>query len=264
MIGTQQRPGPRLSGLTLLIAITLLVGHLLAGCSSRGTRLLPEQLPAVYRIDTGFGNVYLVKGEKLILIDTGVPDKREMIMENIKKLGFDPAQIALVVVTHGHADHAGNAKFFQTRYKLKIAGGAGDRDKFENGRTDLSKAESIGVMARLLRSMSDSPYEAFVPDVMIGTEEISLAEYGVAGSIIPLPGHTKGSAVVLVGDLLFAGDLLRGGVVFSGSPTEHFFHEDRALARRQLGFILGRGVRVLLPGHFGPLDAADARRMTSP
>jgi metallo-beta-lactamase class B len=31
----------------------------------------------------------------------------------LKKLGLDPAQIKYVMVSHGHLDHAGGAKFLQ-------------------------------------------------------------------------------------------------------------------------------------------------------
>ena len=53
-------------------------------------------------------HVYLIDGaSSLALIDAGVGIQPELILENIHKEGFDPANISHIVVTHGHADHAG-------------------------------------------------------------------------------------------------------------------------------------------------------------
>src|SRR5580765_4690504 len=36
--------------------------------------------------------------------------------EGLKKLGLNPADIKYVIVSHGHVDHAGGAKFLQEKY----------------------------------------------------------------------------------------------------------------------------------------------------
>jgi glyoxylase-like metal-dependent hydrolase (beta-lactamase superfamily II) len=225
-----------------------------------GSAIRKDSIPPleVYRIDTGMANVYLIKGERLVMIDTSVPPKREFVEEKIRALGFKPEDISLLIVTHGHGDHAGNARYFQEKYGIPVAGGAGDADKFQRGSTDLGKAESIGILARLIRSMSDKPYPSFKPDVVVD-QEIDLAKYGVQCKIKPLPGHTPGSLVVITGESAFVGDLIRGGVVFSQSPTEHFYHENRAQAREQLKILAQSGVRLVFPGHFGPLAIEDVK-----
>ena len=60
-------------------------------------------------------HVYLIDGaSSLALIDAGVGIQPELILENIHKEGFDPENISHIVVTHGHADHAGGASALQT------------------------------------------------------------------------------------------------------------------------------------------------------
>lgn len=234
----------------------LILALLLAGTCSSAPRKDSFPGTQVYRIDTGIANVYLVKAEKLIMIDTSIPDKLDLLVTKIQELGFKPEDISLIVATHGHGDHAGNAKSFQEKYKIPVAGGRGDLDKFTGGRTDLDRAVSIGVLARLIRGMSDKPYPAFTPDLVIN-EETSLEKYGVAGKIVPLDGHTPGSLIVTIGDVAFVGDLIRGGVVLNSSPTEHFYHEKRDRAKEQLKALMGGGVQVIYPGHFGPLSGKD-------
>lgn len=229
---------------------------LLCGACSSAVRKDERTQLQVYRIDAGMSNVYLLKGAKVVMVDTGLPTKQQFVEEQIRSLGIRPEDISLIVVTHGHRDHSGNARYFQEKFKIPVAGGAGDLDKFTGGRTDLAKAESIGLMARMIRGGADKPYPAFQPDVVVD-REIPLAKYGIPGKLMPLPGHTPGSVVVIADDAAFVGDLIRGGVIFTGSPTEHFFHENRSQARAQLRTLAHDGIRVFYPGHFGPLQAED-------
>ncbi len=228
-------------------------------CSSAIELQPPAPAARIYRIDTGIANVYLLKGEGLVMVDGSTPGKLDAVLAGIADLGFSPAQLRLVVMTHGHADHGGNGRYFQETFRIPVAGGAGDLDKFTSGKTQLSRAVSIGLIARMLRGMSDADYPPFTPDIRV-SEPISLESYGVEGEIRPLPGHTPGSLVVQSGTALFAGDLIRGGILFRGSATEHFYHEDRARARRQLAEILKEPFTTIYPGHFGPLSAEQVHR----
>lgn len=65
-----------------------------------------------------FGNSYLVgfgglsvalidTGEGLILIDGALPQAAAPILENVRKLGFDPRRIRYILSTEPHFDHAG-------------------------------------------------------------------------------------------------------------------------------------------------------------
>lgn len=244
------------AGLSLLAFAIALSG---VACSSAIELRSPPRSSKVYRIDTGIANVYLLHGEGLVMIDGSTPEKLETVLSGIADLGFSPAQLRLVVMTHGHADHGGNGRYFQETYRIPVAGGAGDLDKFTTGKTQLSKAVSIGWIARMMRGMNDAEYPPFTPEIRV-SETISLESYGVEGEIRPLPGHTPGSLVVQSGTALFAGDLIRGGILFRGSATEHFYHEDRARARRQLAEILKEPFETIYPGHFGPLSAEQVHR----
>jgi len=53
---------------------------------------------------------YLVPtSEGLILIDTTYADTADIVIDNVRKLGQDPARIKYILITHGHPDHAGGA-----------------------------------------------------------------------------------------------------------------------------------------------------------
>lgn len=64
-------------------------------------------------------DVYLVDcGDGMILIDAGAGLDTEMILAAIRKDGFSPEHIRYLLLTHGHADHAGGA------FALRAATGA--------------------------------------------------------------------------------------------------------------------------------------------
>jgi glyoxylase-like metal-dependent hydrolase (beta-lactamase superfamily II) len=49
----------------------------------------------------------------LILIDAAFPDTADLIANNVRKLGFDPADIRYILISHGHNDHFGGAGRFK-------------------------------------------------------------------------------------------------------------------------------------------------------
>jgi len=62
-------------------------------------------------LETGWGFSCVIKGlEKTILFDTGGDGQR--LLANIKKLGIDPKQIDVIVLSHIHEDHVGGLNSF--------------------------------------------------------------------------------------------------------------------------------------------------------
>ena len=73
------------------------------------------QIDNVYVIDTnmfGFPNYqscYLIEGEELVLIDTGLPTQIDSLYSGFEKHGFSISDISKIILTHcEHPDHAGN------------------------------------------------------------------------------------------------------------------------------------------------------------
>lgn len=53
---------------------------------------------------------YLIPtSDGLILVDATYADTADLVIDNVRKLGQDPAKIKYILVTHGHADHFGGA-----------------------------------------------------------------------------------------------------------------------------------------------------------
>jgi hydroxyacylglutathione hydrolase len=223
------------------------------------TPATPEK-PRVQMLDLGIANAYVIYGRRPILFDSGTEDESKTLTKDLDRLGIKPGDLALIVLSHGHADHAGGAGIVRDRWHAPIAVGKSDVEMLHNGRN--RKLQPMSFTARLLRPFVDATFKPYNPDIEL-TATMDLAPYGIAGRIIPAPGHTPGSQVLLLADGdAFMGDLLLGGylggAMFSSSPGTHYYHDDRPAAEAQICVAIRAGARHLYLGHGGPVSAQDA------
>ena len=64
--------------------------------------------------------------EGLILFDAGYSQAKHLLWESIIRLGFDPADVRWIILTHGHSDHFGASNEFRNLYGTKVAISAAD------------------------------------------------------------------------------------------------------------------------------------------
>jgi len=63
----------------------------------------------------------------LILIDATYADTADMVLDSIRKLRFDPADIKYILISHGHADHfAGVGRIKQVAVNARVGTSAAD------------------------------------------------------------------------------------------------------------------------------------------
>jgi metallo-beta-lactamase class B len=76
----------------------------------------------IYFVGTqGLGAFLITTAEGHILMNTGMPSSGPMIVDSIRKLGFKPDDIKLMINGHAHIDHAGAFAWFQQQYGTKLA-----------------------------------------------------------------------------------------------------------------------------------------------
>lgn len=73
-----------------------------------------QVVPNVYYVGNQYVGSYLLDTEEgMVLIDVAMQETAYLLLESIRKLGFDPANIKKVLITHGHIDHCGAARLVQ-------------------------------------------------------------------------------------------------------------------------------------------------------
>jgi metallo-beta-lactamase class B len=132
-------------------------------------------IPGQYSVQSGV--VYVIPTSAgLLMIDSGNrKDVEPVVLAGLKTLGFDPANIKLIVITHGHGDHFGGATLLQERYGAPVVMSALDWDF-------VSKAPAGGAAAQAApkRDM-----------VAVEGQPITLGDESITPVLIP--GHTPGS-----------------------------------------------------------------------
>lgn len=82
----------------------------------------------------GISAFLITTPEGHILIDGGLPESAPRILESIRRLGFDPADVKILLNSHAHFDHAGGLAALKTATGARLVASAGDRRALESGR----------------------------------------------------------------------------------------------------------------------------------
>jgi glyoxylase-like metal-dependent hydrolase (beta-lactamase superfamily II) len=208
----------------------------------------------VYTFQRDSANVHLVvEGEALLLVDSGYETNAKELERDIRRAGFEPSRIRALVLTHGHADHAGGARYFHEHFHIPVIAGSGDRAMLGAGRNETLC--STGLLGDLRHSTDqNAKFSSTSADVWVSAPAPLAPLTGIEGSIVPMPGHTRGSLVVVIGDIALVGDLFRGSLLGSGAAT-HLYMCDLDANRRDVARLLGHvapRARLFFVGHFGP------------
>lgn len=213
------------------------------------------------RIAGPISNCYLLRGEKAVLVDTGAPGDARRILAAFKKHSVDADEVRLIVLTHGHSDHAGSAAELREKLQCPIAIHAAD--------AALARAGNSGVLAvqtalgRVIRPFVNEPFRPFEPDIEF-REALSLEPYGIKGAVVPTPGHTSGSSsVVLAAGEAIIGDVLRGSLLWPNRARPHFFCNDPEQNARSIARLARQGLLRCHPGHFGSFPGSELGRYLS-
>jgi glyoxylase-like metal-dependent hydrolase (beta-lactamase superfamily II) len=210
------------------------------------------------RIRGAISNCYLLLGDKPMLVDTGAPGDLTRILQALKQHDVEPASLSLILLTHGHSDHAGCAAELKRRSEAPVALHIGDAALARAGQNGVLAGQSI--LSRLVRPFMNEPYEAFEPDIVFRAQ-FPLEPYGVRGRVLPTPGHTPGSSsVVLASGEAIIGDVLRGSLVWPNRATDHWFCNDPDTNVRSIARLAREGLLRCHPGHFGSFPGSELGR----
>ena len=196
-------------------------------------------------------NSYLIKtGAGCFLIDTGMKKKRGQLEREIQEAGCRLGDLKLIIITHGHVDHVGNAAHLRDRHGAKIAMHRGDSAMVESGDMfiDTGGGILIGLAGTLMKILGLSDYERFAPDMILEDGQ-DLSPYGLDATVIHTPGHSEGSICIrtVEGDL-FCGDVFNN----TKKPEKASLIQDPDKLESSLEKIRALKVTSVYPGHGEP------------
>ena len=185
----------------------------------------------------------LETSDGIILIDAlNTPEEaRDIIVPNLKALGLDPARIKYVIVTHGHGDHYGGAKYLQDTYGAKVMASAADWEMMRKPAPNSPFAKLVPPRQDLVVKDGDT--------LTLGTTSVKL---------YVTPGHTPGTLSLIFpvsdkGVPLMAG--LMGGT--GGGQTPETIRQQINSLQRWRGLADAANVKVLITNHPAHMSATE-------
>ncbi len=136
----------------------------------------------VYYVGICWVSAWLVTSPRgHVLIDTLYGPHTDHLLANIRALGFDPKDIKLVVITHGHFDHAGGA----ARLRSLLEPGT----RFAMTREGWREAAESAAQP----TTGPRPWTMIEPELVLNDGQIFTAG-DVTIQAFETPGHTMGTA----------------------------------------------------------------------
>ncbi|HVU15993.1 MAG TPA: MBL fold metallo-hydrolase [Candidatus Didemnitutus sp.] len=216
----------------------------------------------IVRIRGAISNSYLLLGKRPVLVDAGAPGDLKRILSALKHHQIEPASIALILLTHGHSDHAGCAAELRRRSGAPVAMHVGDAQLARTGQNGVLAAQETA--GRLIRPFVNESYEAFEPDIVF-REGLSFEPYGIRARVLPTPGHTAGSiSVVFANGEALIGDVLRGSLTWPNVARPAYFCNDPEVNSRSLVRLAREGLLRCHPGQFGPFPGTQLGKFIDP
>ncbi len=219
----------------------------------------------IYPIPLGVDKAYIIQGEGVVMIDGGAPKKAKAFLKAIKKTLIKPEDIKLLILTHGHWDHIASAKDIKEITGAKIAMHKRETDWLEKSLKPLPPGVTLWgkIFAKIMAMFMPLVHiSATKVDIILGDEEFSLAEFGIAGKVISTPGHSSGSVSIVLdtGDA-FVGDLAMNAFPMRLSPGLPIFAEDLPKVKDSWKLILDYGVKMIYPAHGNPFSSEIMRKV---
>lgn len=196
-----------------------------------------------------FVYVYLIYGEKICIIDSGVASSEDFIFDYIRKTGRQPDEISLLILTHSHPDHIGSALAIKKASGCTVAAHAAEKAWIED--VDLQSRERpvpgfhslVGGSVKVERILEDG-------------DTLDLGD-GFNLEVVHTPGHSAGSISLWVS---------KEGVLFSGDaiplPGEMPIYDDPLATVKSIGRLRDiDGIKVLLAAWDQPREKQQAYRI---
>jgi metallo-beta-lactamase class B len=176
----------------------------------------------------------------IILVDTifdySVEDE---VVGGLKKLGLNPETIKYAIVSHGHSDHSGGAKFLQDTFGTHIILSASDWDLLDRSAGTRPRRDMVATDGQTL-TLGDTTLTMYLtPGHTLGT----------ISTLIPVKDNGRPHLVAEWGGTLFNWLRNRAAYITPERPDRFWFETYSQSARRFREIVKAAGADALISNH---------------
>ena len=203
----------------------------------------------LYRVGTIEHSAWaVVTSDGIILMDAIFDyNVQDEVVEGLKKLGLNPAAIKYAIISHGHGDHVGGARFIQEEFGTHIILGAEDWDLLERTGAGASSAAAMPLPKRDM--VGTDGMKVTVGDTTVTVYKTPGHTRGTLSSIIPVKDAGRPHVVAYWGGTMFNWVANRAQYITPSTPDKYWFDMYAASADRFREIATAAGADVILSNH---------------
>lgn len=198
----------------------------------------------------------LMGRDRALLIDAGMKGSEGLILTGLDELGTSVDNLAGVIITHYHPDHAGGVRELVYERDIPVMAHRLD-SRFLKGAEDQPNPFQRRLMARLAAPLME---RVNAPTTPIDTEleDGDIIPFDFPVQIVHTPGHTPGSIAVFLPDqkVVIVGDALQYRLGRKLTPPAAAVTQDPEQAMESLRKLVRLDFHTICFSHFPPFHGA--------
>jgi glyoxylase-like metal-dependent hydrolase (beta-lactamase superfamily II) len=205
-------------------------------------------------------NTFLLLDNSVTVVDTGLRGKATSILNEVRRLGYKPSDVAYIILTHHHADHVGSLAELKKATGAEVMAHPADAPYIDGSVPQPGPARPKW-LARMLspfgRMWASIPAE--VDKLLNDGDELPILG-GI--KILHTPGHTPGCICLFVPQekLVIVGDLLTNR--FRPGLPSRMFTVDMIQEVNSLKKLAGLDFDIIAFGHGRPVLREARQKVT--
>ncbi len=223
---------------------------------------MTEIIPGIYQVDGVRGaHAYVIVDNGITLIDTGMGGNDKKILDMVKGLGYGPADIKRIIITHSHMDHNGSLAALKDASKATVMAGDAEADYIEGKKP--AHAPKMPMPLNLALP---------ILRLLIKTKPVHVDQRLKDGDTIPvlgglkvvgLPGHSPGHIGIFCPSkkLLFSSDTLRMKDDEFIKPLN--YDEEKAQSLASIKKMGSLDYEIMLSGHNKPIMTGASKKVAA-